>query len=58
MIYEELLKRVTDSIVVVFCKLYKLLGLSEFFLPNIKDTVHSGLYSVADNHFGELCKYM
>jgi len=31
MIYEELLKRVNDSIVVDFCKLYTLLGLSEFF---------------------------
>ena len=57
MIYEELLKCVTDSIVVFF-KLYIFLGLSEFCLPNIKDTVHSGLFSVVDNHFGELCKYM
>jgi len=57
MIYEKLLKRVIDSIVVFF-KLYILLGLSEFFLPNIEDTVHSGLFSVVDNHFGELCKYM
>jgi len=36
MIYQELLKRVTDSIVVDFCKLYILLGLSDFF-SNIKD---------------------
>ena len=31
MIHDELLKRVNDSNVVEFCKLYILLGLSEFF---------------------------
>ena len=36
MIYQKLLKRVTDSIVVDFCKLYILLGLSDFF-SNKKD---------------------
>jgi len=43
MIYEELLKHINDSIVV---------------LPNTRGIVHSGLFSVVDNHFGELCKYM
>jgi len=50
MIYEELLKCVNDFIVVDFCKLYILLCLSKFLLPNTKGTVHSGL-------FGVLCKY-
>jgi len=57
MIYEELLKHVNDCNVVDFCKLYILLGLSEFLLPNTKGTMYSGLFSVVDNHFGELCKY-
>jgi len=36
MIYQELLKRVIDFIVVDFCTLYILLGLSDFF-SNIQD---------------------
>ena len=36
MIYHKLLKRVTDFIDVDFCKLYILLGLSDFF-SNKKD---------------------
>ena len=58
MIYEELLKRLNDSTTVVdVCKLYILLGLSEFFLPKINGIVHNGLFSVVDNNFGELSKY-
>jgi len=57
MIYEDLVKRVNDCIVVDFCKLYIQLGLSEFLLPNTKGTVFSGLFSLVDNQFGELCKY-
>jgi len=57
MIYEELIKRVNDCIVVDFCKLYILLDFSEFLLSNTKRTVYSGLFSLVDNQFGELCKY-
>jgi len=57
MLYDELLKHVNDSVVVDFCKLYILLGLCEFFLPNTKGTVHNGLFSVVDNNLGDLCKY-
>ena len=57
MLYDELLKHVNDSVVVDFCKLYILLGLCEFFLPNTKGIVHDGLFSVVDNNLGDLCKY-
>jgi len=46
MIFEELVKCVNDCIIVDFCKLYILLGLSEFLLPNTKGTVCSGLFSI------------
>jgi len=56
MIYDELLKRVNDCNV-DFCKLYILLGLSEFLLPNTKGSMCSGLFIVVDKYFSELCKY-
>jgi len=57
MIYEELVKCVNNFIVVDFYKLYILLGLSKFLLPNTKETMYSRLFSLVDNQFGELCKY-
>jgi len=45
-IFEELVKCVNDWIIVDFCKLYILLGLSEFLLPNTKGTVCSELFSI------------
>jgi len=56
MIYEELIKSVNDCIVVDFYKLYILLGLSEFLLPNTKGIVCSELFILVDN-LDELCKY-
>jgi len=36
MLYDELLKNVNDSVIIDFCKLYILLGLSDFFFAQQK----------------------
>jgi len=52
MIYDELIKRANGSkqcSVDEFCRLYILLGLSEFLLPNRSGRVFSGLFKIVDN---------
>ena len=56
MIFDEIQKRRNDVNVDDFCKLYVLLGLSEFLLPTVSGSVFSGLFSIVDD-LGELCNY-
>jgi len=56
MIFDEIQKRRNDVNVDDFCKLYVLLGLSEFLLPTVSGSVFGGLFSIVDE-LGELCNY-
>ena len=56
MIFDDLEKCRNDINVDDFCRLYVLLGLSEFLLPNVKGTVFGGLFSIVDE-LEELCNY-
>jgi len=49
MIYSEILKRDNDICLEDFCKLYILLGLSEFLLPTRMGLVHHGLFTIVDD---------
>jgi len=46
MVFNELVKCHTDGRVDEFCKLYILLGLSEFLFPNRMGNVYSGLFNM------------
>jgi len=56
MIFDEIQKRRNDVNVDDFCKLYVLLGLSEFLLPTVSGSVFGGLFSIVDE-LGELFNY-
>jgi len=56
MIFDEIQKRRNDVNVDDFCKLYVLLGLSEFLLLTMSGSVFSGLFSIIYD-LGELCNY-
>jgi len=49
MIYSVILKHGNDISSEVFCKLYILLGLSEFILPIRMSLVHDGLFNIVDD---------
>ena len=49
MIYSVILKRGNDISLEDFCKLYILLGLSEFILPTIMSLVHDGLFNIVND---------
>jgi len=56
MLYEKLIKGENLGSIEDFCRLYILLGMSEFLFPNTKGTVCPGLFSIVDN-LDDLCKY-
>ncbi|XP_068488704.1 uncharacterized protein [Phaseolus vulgaris] len=56
MIFDEIMKFDNDGCIEDFCRLYILLCLSEFLLPNRMGIVHSGLFSVLDD-LGQLKKF-
>jgi len=49
MIYSVILKRGNNISSKDFCKLYILLGLSEFILPTRMGLVHDGLFNIVDD---------
>jgi len=56
MVFDELVKCHSDGRVDKLCKLYILLGLSEFLFPNRMGNMYSGLFNIVDN-LGELYRF-
>jgi len=56
MVFDEVVKCHSHGRVDEFCKLYILLGLSEFLFPNRMRNVYSGLFNIVDN-LGELHRF-
>ena len=56
MIYSEIVKRRNNGWLEDFCRLYILLGLPEFLLPNKLGLAHCELFSVVDD-VGKLGMY-
>jgi len=56
MVYDELVRCQSDGRSEDFCKLYILLGLSEFLFPNRMGNVYTGLFHIVDN-LGDLSSF-